>query len=258
MSDFVKILEQLSGEDNDRLLKVARFAELGMSAAAVIHEIRQPLTALSMSLQLILENMREGDVDIESSVKDAVKLVSKTEMLLERARDFMSPTSEVADVDLVDCITKVLSAFQWQLGSNKKIKLKTHVPEKLPAICADRAQIEQMLANLVANGLDAVTDQDRGVVLLSARTDENNIEFVVADNGVGMTDTVRARAFEPFFSTKGERNGTGLGLFIVSQIVSRYNGEYRLLDSDELKQLDTENYSTGVMLRFPVPEAKAE
>lgn len=258
MSDFNKILDQLSGEENERLLKVARFAELGLSASAAIHEIRQPLTALSMSLQMSLENWREAKTNPENGLIEAIALVSKTELLLERARDFMRPSGELTRVDLIDCITKVLSSFQWQQGPNSGILFKAHVPKRLPAIQADTTQIEQMLTNLVANGLDAVTQNHSdnhnkgGVVYVHAKEIEGSgMEIIVADNGIGMSETVRQQAFEPFFSTKGDRNGTGLGLFIVSQIVSRYNGRYRLLSKPELAGLDFDSGSTGIALFFP-------
>lgn len=252
MNDFNKILDKLSGEDSERLLKVARFAELGMSASAVIHEIRQPLTALSMLLQMTLDGVRGDAKDTEKGLNEAVALITKTEVLLERARDFMSPSSDTNDIDLIDCVTKVLSIFQWQLGPSPRVELRAKVPDKMPILKADRAQIEQVLANLVANGLDAVAGKKNGVVLLVAKTLPDGVEFIVADNGMGMTDSVKARAFEPFFSTKGESHGTGLGLFIVSQIISRYHGHYRLLERDELSRLDSIRLSTGISLWLPI------
>ncbi|MBN2715544.1 MAG: HAMP domain-containing histidine kinase [Deltaproteobacteria bacterium] len=252
MSNFFQILKQLSEEDNERLLKVARFAELGISASAVIHEIRQPMTALSMTLQMILDGLHTKSDEVEKNVNEALNLVGRTEQLISRARDFMSPSTEVGEVDLVESITKVLSAFQWQLLNRPSIQLKAHVPEHLPHILADRTQIEQMLANLVSNSMDAVDDVSDAVVLVAVYARDNNfVEFIVADNGCGMSQEVKEKAFEPFFSTKGDRQGTGLGLFIVMQIISRYDGQIRIMREDELAQLEAQNLKTGISIMIP-------
>jgi two-component system, NtrC family, C4-dicarboxylate transport sensor histidine kinase DctB len=252
LSNIFNILGQLSDEDNERLLKVARFAELGISASAVIHEIRQPMTALSMTLQMILDGVKNRSDDVELNVHEALKLVSRTERLIERARDFMSPSTDVVEVDLVKSITKVLSAFQWQLGNRPVIHLKAHVPEHLPTVVADETQIEQMLANLVSNSIDAVESQPEATILVAAHAHDNtHVEFIVADNGCGMSEEVKEKAFEPFFSTKGDSHGTGLGLFIVMQIVSRYEGNIRLLSDEELIKLDTDHLKTGISISLP-------
>ena len=261
LSNFFQILNQMSEEDNERLLKVARFAELGISASAVIHEIRQPMTALSMTLQMVLDGLKNKSGDVEKNVNEALKLVSRTEQLIDRAKDFMSPSTKVGEVDLVESITKVLSAFQWQLVNRPTIQLKAHVPELLPPVIADRTQIEQMLANLVANSMDAVDDVADAVVLVEVHArgiehENDAVEFIVADNGCGMNEEVREKAFEPFFSTKGDRQGTGLGLFIVMQIISRYDGKISLMSSQELSGLKVPDLKTGISIVLPTGVAK--
>ncbi|MBN2530070.1 MAG: HAMP domain-containing histidine kinase [Deltaproteobacteria bacterium] len=252
MSNFFQILKQLSEEDNDRLLKVARFAELGINASAVIHELRQPMTALSMTLQMIQEGIANKSEDVGSNLAEAMKLASRTEQLINRARDFMNPTTNVTEVDLVESITRVLSAYQWQLGKHSCIQLKAHVPEHLPHIVADQTQIEQMLANLIVNSMDAVRNVGHPVILVEVHSQTDNaVEFVVADNGHGMSEEVQKKAFEPFFSTKGDAQGTGLGLFIVAQIVARYEGKIRVLDENELRLLQVPNLKTGIALILP-------
>ena len=256
LSNFFQILKQLSEEDNERLLKVARFAELGISASAVIHEIRQPMTALSMTLQMVMDGLKSDSDEVAHNVNEALKLVARTEQLIDRARDFMSPSTKVGEVDLVESITKVLSAFQWQLINRPSIQLKAHVPDHLPPIVADRTQIEQMLANLVANSMDAVDDVPDAVVLVEVHARSNNmVEFIVADNGCGMSDDVKEKAFEPFFSTKGDSQGTGLGLFIVMQIISRYDGRIRLMSDVELSKLEISNLKTGISILIPTGAA---
>jgi len=87
------VLRQMQDDSDERLLEVARFAEQGMSASAVIHEVRQPLTALSMALQMALESARRCDDEMLEIIQEAVRLAGRTEMLLDRARDFMTPSS---------------------------------------------------------------------------------------------------------------------------------------------------------------------
>ena len=251
MGNFDDLLEKLASEQSEQLLEIARFAELGMSASAVIHELRQPLTALSMALQITRETARGRDPEVEKGIEESLQLVAKAEMLLERARDFMRPSVGKELLDLEECITRVLAVFQWQLTGNDTAKIGYGVDEGPLYISADKAQFEQMLANLVSNALDAVSENGGGSVYVKAfRNGEGEIEVVVADNGSGVDSDTERHMFEPFFTTKGAGKGTGLGLFIVSKIASRHGASCSFLEHAQLAALNLPTYTTAFSVRF--------
>lgn len=251
MSEFDDLLQQMSGEENERLLEIARFAELGMSASAIIHELRQPLTALSMALQMTEETARGKDAEVERGVRESIQLVAKVEMLLERARDFMRPSTGLDDLDIEEAITRVFAVFHWQLNGKPHLRLESSVKNSPLLVRGDKAQIEQMLANLISNALDAVSEKGSGTVhVMAFRNTNDEVEIVVADDGSGISEETESHMFEPFYTTKGAGKGTGLGLFIVSKIASRHGAICSFLDKKSLESLGLGDVTTGFSVRF--------
>jgi two-component system, NtrC family, sensor kinase len=245
-----EILDKLFSSDDEKILEIARFAELGMSASAVIHEVRQPMTALSVALQIIHENVKEKDKKLESDINEAILLVSKAELLLERARDFMRPSDGVGDVDLQVVIDKVLSVLYWQISNKSNVEIIVSAKENIPFLKGDRIQLEQMLANLVSNALDAITESNGGKIQIVLKQLEQGIDLVVADTGAGIDEEIKERIFHPFFSTKAKSKGTGLGLYIVSKIASRHNATCSFMTEQELAKMNLQEYKTGFRVLF--------
>ncbi len=256
LGEIDEILAKMADENSEQVLEIARFAELGMSASAVIHELRQPLTALSMALQMTMETARGRDPEIEAGIRESLQLIAKAEMLLERARDFMRPSAGLTDLDVEECIARVLSVFEWQLAAKDNIRILCTVKGGPFHIRGDKAQIDQMLANLISNALDAVTDAPRGFVhVLARRPSDGGLEIIVADNGSGVDQETARHMFEPFYSTKGAGKGTGLGLFIVSKIASRHGAVCSFLSGRELASLGIPDVTTGFCVRFRSEES---
>ncbi|MCK9522073.1 MAG: ATP-binding protein [Proteobacteria bacterium] len=249
MKKLDDVIRDRREDGEERLLEVARFAEQGMSAAAIIHEIRQPLTALSMALQMALDISQTCHPEMQDIVKEAIRLSGRAELLLERGRDFMTPHKERVEIQILDAVDRVMSMFHWHVRTVENISIRQHLPADLPHIFGDRGQIEQAIGNLLSNAIDALSNNGGGTIHVVARsTAQQRIEIIVADDGVGIPPDARAQVFAPFFSTKPRMQGTGLGLYLVRHMARAHGGDARLLTDEELQQLALGPLSTGILI----------
>lgn len=203
-----------------------KLASLGMLAAGVAHEIRNPLTAIKGALFLQEKKLEPGSKEyadgkvIEREILRLERIVNDF-LFFSRPRDLeLAPTT--ADVPL----RAVHDLLAPQLAKNN-IQLVLEEPSPLP-ITIDEAQIEQVLINMVQNASEAIGKH--GVVTLRARSDRKRLRkeekkvilLEVADTGKGIAAEVQQRLFDPFFTTK--EGGTGLGLSIAAGIVEKHGG----------------------------------
>jgi signal transduction histidine kinase len=203
-----------------------KLASLGMLAAGVAHEIRNPLTAIKAALYIQQKKFQPG-----SQEHDDAKLVEREILRLERiVNDFLQfarPTEpELATIPAEMILAETQKFLEPQLArSNIELILETSPPLQ---IRVDAAQIEQVLTNLVQNAADSIGQN--GTVKLRARQDRkrigdaeiNVVILEVADTGKGIPAEIEKRLFDPFFTTKD--TGTGLGLSIASGIVQKHGG----------------------------------
>ena len=217
----------------DLLSAAGRLAEFGRFAAQQVHELRQPLFAIRGLGQLLLEKDR---VDLEEVLDFARHIVDQSERLTALVADLRQmsvPAPRLgkrrAEVDAI--LVRVTSLLDFRL--RKGVRLRTHIAPNVPAVAAVPQALEQIFINLFTNALDAVAGVPAPVIQVRARAVPEHpgmVEVAVADNGVGVAKAVRARLFETFFTTKGEEQGTGLGLAVSREIARTYGGELVLLD----------------------------
>src|SRR5580704_1742366 len=200
-----------------------RLSTLGLLAAEVAHEIRNPLTVMkmlfhSLDLQFPPEDPRARDAEIMAEKMDQLNKI--VDHLLGYAR---STEPMLESVDVNDLLDDVLLLTRQKL-SQQKIELVRKFGEGLPKVRADRGQIEQACLNLILNAADAMV---RGGTLTvgSARQNEPSSAVVLSftDTGMGMAPEKQKQIFEPFLTTKA--HGTGLGLAIVQKIVESHSGK---------------------------------
>jgi signal transduction histidine kinase len=203
-----------------------KLVSLGMLAAGVAHEIRNPLTAIKAALFIQQKKFRAGTQEF-----DDARLVEREILRLERiVNDFLlfarPAEPEMANLTPAALFQEIQSLFGHSLAGNH---IQLRIEESPPLrIRADAAQIKQVLINLVQNAADAI-DRD-GVITLRARRDRKRLANVdtnvvvleVVDDGKGIPPEVQQRLFDPFFTTKD--SGTGLGLSIAAGIVQKHGG----------------------------------
>jgi C4-dicarboxylate-specific signal transduction histidine kinase len=217
----------------DLLTSAGRLAEFGRFAAQQIHELRQPLFAIKGLGQLLLEKER---VELDEVLDFARHIVDQSERLtslVSNLRQFTAPVPQNAkrraEVGLV--LVRVTSLLDYRL--RKGPTMRTQIAPDVPPLAVLPHALEQILINLIANALDAVASVPGPLIQVRAQIVADNPRLAaieVADNGAGVAKAVRARLFETFFTTKGEEQGTGLGLAVSREIARAMGGDLQLLD----------------------------
>jgi signal transduction histidine kinase len=205
-----------------RALSNERLAAIGKMAAHVTHEIRNPLSSIGLNIELLEEELAEKEVRGESRalLKAITREVERLEHLSEeylRVARLPQPRMEADDVA---ALVRDLGAFVRPEMERASCSVRLDVADDLPPALFDEAQIRQALLNLLRNAREAMSDG--GAIDVRAFAEGMSVVVSIEDRGGGIPDEIRARVFDPFFSTKGE--GTGLGLAITRQIVEAHGG----------------------------------
>jgi C4-dicarboxylate-specific signal transduction histidine kinase len=225
--------EAVLREAQDELVQAAKMAFLGQMAAGVAHEINQPLMAmraLSDNARVLLERGRMEEV--EGNLAQIAQLTQRMGRITSQLKSFARKSPAAGErVDVAACVQSTLALMDARLRA-ERVDLAVAVPPL--AAQGDALRLEQVLANLVANAIDAMKGQARAR-RLAIEGDMRGADVVlrVADNGPGIAPPVAARLFEPFFSTKPQGEGLGLGLVISANIVREAGGVLRHVPSDE-------------------------
>lgn len=217
-------LEQASWRRN--LVQAAKLAEVGMSMAELVHELRQPLSGIAGFSQLLSADPRSKDAP--GWAHEILNQTARMEQLLERMRRFIrSPdASGAGSVDAARAVKEAVALFP-KLPPG--VELRLEVASGLPKVRGESGPLVQVLTNLIGNARDA-TEPNPGTILVEARTHEGGgVQIVVADEGSGLSPEIARRLFEPFATTKGEQ-GTGLGLYISRQILAPWGADLRLVE----------------------------
>lgn len=206
-----------------RLLSTERLAAIGRLAAHVTHEVRNPLSSIALNVEMLGDELPsdsgEARVLLRAIHREIDRLTALTEEYLRLAR-VPDPRRDASDlVELVDDLVRFVRPEFERAG----ITLASRVVGDVPEIPFDDAQLRQALLNLLRNAREAMPEGGHAAVDLVGETDA--VEIRVADEGVGMSDELRAKVFDAFVSTKAQ--GTGLGLPLTQQIVAAHGGTIR-------------------------------
>jgi len=221
-------------ESQRQLFHSHRLATVGRLAAGAAHEINNPLTIISLNIQ-ILDRLLAKKKDIKE-LRDRLKVISEQETriskIIQDLMGFARPSQpKFCPSSVTQIVDKVLSVIKDRV-SMTNIKIVNHIPTDLPLIMVDPMQIEQIFMNLLINASHAMPEG--GKVTLTAKAADGYVDVSVADTGMGIAKKNLAKIFDPFFTTKKEGEGTGLGLAICHSIVEHNGGALRV-ESEEGK-----------------------
>ncbi|MGN6134881.1 MAG: two-component system sensor histidine kinase NtrB, partial [Aureliella sp.] len=206
----------------ERMRRMERYMELGNLIAGLYHEIKNPLAALSLYVQLISEKYRPRDDEDETP---QMLEVVRTELMrvngvLESFRDFASISQlSKSSVRLQQLIERQIK-FHAHTAAAQGVTIKTDLGEEPVQLCIDEAKIEQVFLNLLVNALEAMPDG--GTLTVRLRAEETSVTVEVQDTGHGVPESVRSRIFDPYFTTKMQ--GTGMGLALCEKIMRQHGG----------------------------------
>ena len=225
--DFNKMSKKLE-EGRAMLVQSAKMGAVGQMASGVVHEIGQPLTSISLLIDLLLlDNPTEADkgrVDLmKKEMERLTNIISRFKNFARVSEQTMKPLSlnEVVDA------TYALLEHQIMM---KGIYCNVEKQEGLPSLTGDRNSLQQVLINLMINAMDALEGKKDERPMVTVRTYSQNADVCVEvkDNGSGIPKDIQEKIFDPFFTTKGPERGTGLGLAIIDSILHQHRGRVSL------------------------------
>lgn len=235
------------------LAQVSRVSTLGELTTSIAHEINQPLAAIvtnGQACQRWLSCQPANEAEVRAAVERIIRDANRASAVIARIRSFVRRReTQQALLDVCDVIRDVLALVTSE-AQTRRISLIFHAPESpLPQVLADRVLLQQVILNLVVNGLESLSRSGRTFganVLVAVRHDADCVQTDVRDGGEGISPRVAAALFEPFQTTKAD--GMGMGLAISRSIIESHGGRLWF----------TPNQGMGVTFSFTLPIAVAE
>lgn len=231
----------------DKLVQADKLVLLGQLSAGISHEIRNPLAAVNLNLQLLSRKIAEDSAEYPF-VQTALQGVERISKIVEVSLNFSRPAiPDVKEMNINSIIPQTLDLVASSIRK-KDIKVNIKLAEDLPNVAIDAKQVQQVLINLITNASDAI--KDKGNIDINTYLENsakyNRGEYVVvaiSDTGCGISPEELSKVFNPFFTRKAE--GTGLGLPITQRILHQHNG---IIDVQSKV-----NEGTTFYVKFPVP-----
>ncbi len=205
-----------------RMMQQEKLSVLGLIAGSLAHELRNPLSSMRTIATLLKEDLPAGDPhhrDVEIIVSEIDRLTQTTQRLLDYAKpaDCTRPFTEPDRV-----VARLLPILE-QLARQYHVQLTTDLQAEQIAVAGSDAALSEIMFNLIRNAVEAVRGCPAGAVEVHSRQFDGSVQLQVKDNGPGIDPAIRASLFQPFVTAKVD--GTGLGLYVVSERVRELDGK---------------------------------
>jgi signal transduction histidine kinase len=227
------------------LARINRVSMMGELAASLAHEIKQPIAAMGLNAEACLQWIRREPPGLEevrrilSGIVDAAK---RSASIIDRNRSLYGRgTPQREPIDLNEVIREIVVMLR-DTASRNGILIRSELDPALPTTTADRVQLQQVLVNLMLNGIEAMPDGSGELSVASRRTDDGQLLISVSDSGIGFSGENLEQIFAAFFTTKPQ--GTGMGLSVSRRIIESHGG--RLWASA--------NTGRGATFQFTLPD----
>jgi PAS domain S-box-containing protein len=230
------------------LAHINRVSTLGELTASLAHEIKQPIGAAVTNAETCVRLLDRSQPDIAEAREAALETAKDARRaadIIDRVRSlFQKSSSEMEVVDINEAIEEMVIMLQDE-ANRHSIVLRTDLAGRLPKVMADRVQLQQVLLNLMLNGIEAMQDASGELIVKSQLADDAQLLISVADTGLGLPAGNVDKIFDAFFTTKPQ--GTGLGLAITRSIVKSHSGRIWA----------TANSGRGATFHFTLPSIVA-
>lgn len=210
------------------LAHLARLNTMGEMASGMAHELNQPLTSLVGFAESALAGLDSGNLSEEDLRHVLLRVVSESQRaaeIIRRLRRLVRKREpEQSPTDLNEVVREVLEIVEYETEV-LRCEVRLDLTDGLPLIGSDRVQIQQVLLNLIRNGIEAMDSlpDDERVLTVQTEFDENVIRAAVSDNGLELEEQTVSRLLEPYYTTK--KSGLGLGLAICRTIIESHAGQ---------------------------------
>ena len=241
-------------ELNNRLLQELaqkeRLASLGQASAEFVHDIGNPLTIVWGYVQLLAKKLEESEPTDDPNAVSSNKELEIIEQNVRLCRDLLSMWQSYGSVEAtphtlisISDIVREVVAGVGAMAKETPVELKCDVTEDPCSLMGDAVQITRAIQNVIINAIQASGDR-KGTVEVSCIRKDFYVDVRIADTGQGISPEQIARIFDPYFTTKQGKSGTGLGLFITRKVVDDHNGSIKV-DS-------TPGIGTTITIRLPL------
>jgi signal transduction histidine kinase len=226
---------------------------MGQLASSLAHELNQPLGAIlrnAEAAELILQSNPPDLEEIRAILADICKDDQRAGAVIDRTRAMLARRPLASTVLTVDELVEAVMTLTRPDAASRGFRVQVELGPHLPSLHGDHVQLQQVLLNLILNGMDAMDAihdlpaEERRLVVQARQTDDKTVEFAVSDSGRGIPADQLAQIFDPFFTTKP--SGLGMGLSISRTIIEAHGG--RLWAEN--------NPGRGATFRFSVPIAE--
>lgn len=215
-----------------QLTQSEKLSSIGLLAAGVAHEVNTPLAVISSYAQMLGKQLRADETTHARLQPVLEKITQQTFRASEIVNGLLNfsrmSSSEFSRVDLNSVVRDTALLLEHQLRSSN-IEVTTSLDDHLPEISGNRGKLQQVLVNFMLNARDALQGRERPHIRIVTHHTGSAVHLRVEDNGIGMSEAVLRRVYDPFFTTKsnpaqGQRKGTGLGLAVTYGIVQEHAG----------------------------------
>ena len=221
-------------EDRERLLLTSRVLSVGEMASMIAHELNQPIGAVTNLLRGLKAKLARGALTPETglpAIEKGVEQALYAAGVIARIRTFVDQRQpRVEPLDLDRLARDTLALLDWEIQRDA-VDARAESAEAPPPVLGDAVMIQQVLVNMARNALDAMRAGSVRRLRLSTRARAKEVEVRIADTGPGVDEAVAARMFQPFYSTKSD--GMGVGLGVCRSIVELHGGRLWHTPADE-------------------------
>jgi signal transduction histidine kinase len=230
------------------LAHLNRVSTMGELTASLAHEIKQPIGAAVTNADACVRLLDRDQPDVPEAREAALEMVKDARRaadIIDRVRSlYQKGSSERETIEVNEVIGEMVVMLQNE-ANRHSVTIRADLEEGLPTVMADRVQLQQVLLNLMLNGIEAIRDTSGELSIKSQLGDDGQLLISVTDTGVGLPTENADQIFNPFFTTKYK--GTGLGLAITRSIVESHGGRIWA----------TPNSGPGATLYFTLPSRVA-
>ncbi len=246
LQERVNVEIQKNWEQNKLLIQQSKMASMGEMIGHIGHQWRQPLNSLGLMFQKLNKayhkNKLNDDLMTNSTVK-ALRIISQMSKTIDDFRDFFSYDKEMHLCKLSDIAKDACDIIDSTLQS-KNIRLHIHHENEVSLYCL-KNELSQVILNIIANAKDALVDNniEDPEINITIENNKKSASIIIDDNAGGIDEAIMEKVFEPYFTTKGKDNGTGIGLYMSKTIVEEH------MDG----RLDVHNTLTGASFKITLP-----
>lgn len=231
-----EVAERIQAEEAMR--RNTELASVGRMASGIAHEINNPLATISACVEVLaplLEEKFSGE-PLPDKIREYLGLMGEeihhASGIIHQLLDFTRTNpDDVSSVGIENLVRSAVKVFKVGKRYEKHV-FKLSSDQEIPPILAEKERLRQVVVNLLSNACDSMPDGGEISISCESHIESRKVVISVSDNGFGINEDIREKIFSPFFTTKLEEKGTGLGLFISHSIVNKHGGEI-IFDSKE-------------------------